>query len=93
MKKCQMGKFQLITQSMLIKISFCIICGGQLWDKNPKKIDKPGEEIVPKKYHEHLSVFLKKEFKRMPSQKPWDYGIAEKVECVSLITIGADRGR
>ena len=39
---------------------FRIICGGQSWDKNPKKIDKPVEEIVPKKYHEHLSVFLKR---------------------------------
>ena len=46
---------------------FHIICGGQLWDKNLKKIDKPIEEIVPKKYHEHLSVFLKKESERMPS--------------------------
>ena len=45
---------------------FRIIRGGQLWDKNPKKIDKPVEEIVPKKYHEHLSMFLKKESERMP---------------------------
>ena len=42
------------------------IHGGQSWDKNPKKIDKPVEELVPKKYHEHLSVFLKKESERMP---------------------------
>ena len=48
---------------------FHIICGGQLWDKNPKKIDKPVEEIVPKKYHEHLFVFVKKESERMSSQK------------------------
>jgi len=46
---------------------FRIICGGKSWDKNLKKIDKPVEEIVPKKYHEHLSVFLKKESERMPS--------------------------
>ena len=26
---------------------FHIIRGGQSWDKNPKKIDKPVEEIVP----------------------------------------------
>ena len=45
---------------------FHIICGGQSWDRNPKQIDKSVEEIVPKKYHEHLSVFLKKESERMP---------------------------
>ena len=45
---------------------FCNICGGKLWDKNSKKIDKPVEELVPKKYHEHLSVLLKKELERMP---------------------------
>ena len=33
---------------------FRIIRGGQSWDKNLKKIDKPVEEIVLKKYHEHL---------------------------------------
>ena len=49
---------------------FHIICGGQSQDKNLKKIDKPVEEIVPKKYYEHLSVFLKKESERMPSRKP-----------------------
>ena len=51
---------------------FRIIHGWQSWNKNPKKIDKPVEEIVPKKYHEHLSVFLKKESER---RKPWDHGI------------------
>ena len=45
---------------------FRIIRGGQSWDKSV-------EEIVPKKYHEHLSVFLKKESERMPLQKPWDH--------------------
>ena len=76
---------------------FRIIRGGQSWDKNPKKIDKPVEEIVPKKYHEHLSMFLKKESERMPLRKLWDHGIelkegfVEKVEGVSLVTIGADR--
>ena len=45
---------------------FHIIRGGQSWDNNSKKIDKPVEEIVPKKYYEHLSVFSKKESERMP---------------------------
>ena len=57
------------------------------------------EEIVPEKYHEHLSVFLKKESERMPLRKPWDHGIELKEGFVprkskvyvSLITIGTDR--
>jgi hypothetical protein len=39
-----------------------IIRGGQSWDPNPKVIDKPVEEWVPKQYHDYLSVFQKKEF-------------------------------
>lgn len=40
---------------------FRFICGGQSWNPNPPKIDKTMEELVPEKYHEHLSVFQKKE--------------------------------
>ena len=57
---------------------FRFIRGGQSWDPNPPKIDKPVEETVPKKYHEYLSVFQKKESERMPLRKPWDHGIELK---------------
>ena len=77
---------------------FRTIRGGQSWDKNPQKIDKPVEEIVPKKYHEHLSVFLKKGVRKDAFAKTmgsW-YRIegriySEKVEGVSLVTIEANR--
>ena len=37
--------------------------------------DKTPEELVPKEYHKFLKVFLKKESKHMPLQKPWDHTI------------------
>ena len=37
-----------------------------------KSIEKTPEELVPKKYHKFLKVFLKKESECMPLQKPWD---------------------
>ena len=40
---------------------FQFICGGQSWDRNLPKITQPVEELVPKEYHEYLSVFQKKE--------------------------------
>ena len=51
-------------------INSCIIHGGQLWDKNLKKIEKSVEEIVHKKYYasEYLFVFLK-DLERMPLWK------------------------
>ncbi|KAF8222032.1 hypothetical protein L208DRAFT_1144499, partial [Tricholoma matsutake] len=39
---------------------------------------EPVEELVPKAYHEYLSVFQKKESERMPVQKPWDHVIKMK---------------
>ena len=58
------------------------ICREQSWNKNAKKIDKLVEELIPEKYHEHLSMFLKKESERMPLQKPWDHGIELKEEFI-----------
>ena len=58
---------------------FQFIHGGQSWDPNPPKIDKPVEELVPKKYHDYLSVFQKKESERMPLRKLWDHGIKLKL--------------
>jgi hypothetical protein len=57
---------------------FRFIRGGQSWDPNPLKIDKPVEELVPKTYHDYLSVFQKKESERMPKRKPWDHSIELK---------------
>jgi hypothetical protein len=57
---------------------FRFIRGGQSWDPNPPKIDKPVEELVPKTYHDYLSVFQKKESERMPLRKPWDHSIELK---------------
>ena len=61
---------------------FQFIYGGQLWDRNPPKITQPVEELVPKKYHEYLSVFQKKELERMPLRKPWNHSIELKEEFV-----------
>jgi hypothetical protein len=58
---------------------FRFIRGGQSWDPNPPKVGKPVEElVVPKMYHDYLSVFQKKESERMPLRKPWDHGIELK---------------
>ena len=37
--------------------------------------EKTPEELVPEEYHKFLNVFLKKESKHMPIQKPWDHAI------------------
>ncbi|KAF8229982.1 DNA/RNA polymerase, partial [Tricholoma matsutake] len=55
--------------------TFRAIHGGQSWDKNIVKVEKPVEEWVPKACHEYLSVFQKKESEGMPVQKPWDHAI------------------
>jgi Retroviral aspartyl protease len=57
---------------------FQFIHGGQSWDPNPPMVDKPVEELVPKTYHDYLSVFQKKESERMLLRKPWDHGIELK---------------
>jgi hypothetical protein len=55
------------------------ICGGQSWDPNPKVINKPVEELVPKRFHNFLSVFQKSESERMPLRKLWDHAIEMKL--------------
>jgi hypothetical protein len=57
---------------------FQFIRGGQSWDPNPPKVDKPMEELVPETYHDYLSVFQKKESERMLLRKPCDHGIELK---------------
>jgi hypothetical protein len=57
-----------------------IIRGGQSWDPNPKVIDKPVEEWVPKQYHNYLFVFQKEDSERMPLRKPWDHVIDMKAD-------------
>ena len=49
------------------------ICVLKAQHEIPK--EKTPEELVPKKYHKFLKVFLKKESKHMPLQKPWDHTI------------------
>jgi hypothetical protein len=55
------------------------IHGGQSWDLNPKVIDKPVEEFVPKQFHDFLLVFQKKKLEHMPLRKPWDHVIGIKL--------------
>ena len=43
----------------------------------PKPDPRP-EDLVPKAYHKHLKVFLKKESERMPLHKLWDHAIDMK---------------
>ena len=45
----------------------------EVQQEKPK--EKTPEELVPKEYYKFLKVFLKKESKRMPLQKPWDHAI------------------
>ena len=50
----------------------------QVTSDKPKKVEKTAEELVPKKYHQYLKVFLKEELERMPIRKPWDHTIELK---------------
>ena len=55
------GEVPIMIEKEEQKQTFRAVCGGQSWDKNIVKVEKPVEEWVPKVYHEHLSVFQKKE--------------------------------
>ena len=43
-----------------------------------KKVEKTAEELVSKKYHQYLKVFLKEESERMPIRKSLDHVIELK---------------
>ena len=72
------GEVPIMIEKEEQKQTFRAVHGGQSWDKNIVKVEKPVEEWVPKVYHEHLSVFQKKESERMPVRKPWDHAIEMK---------------
>jgi hypothetical protein len=55
------------------------ICGGQSWDLNPKVVNKPVEELLPKQFHDFLLVFQKRELECMLLRKPWDHMIEMKL--------------
>jgi hypothetical protein len=48
----------------------------EVYTDKPK--DKTPEELVPKAYHDYLSVFSKKASERMPIKKTWDHAIDMK---------------
>jgi len=51
----------------------------QLYGDESKR-DTPVEELVPKKYHEHLKLFSKKASERYPEPRPYDHEIHLKPE-------------
>jgi len=55
------------------------MCGKDNLDMGEEvKMEKSVEDMVPNRFHKHLSVFKKKELECLPLHKPWDHAIETK---------------
>jgi len=52
----------------------------EIWDEEEEAIksEEKAKRLVPKKFHEWIKVFGKKQSERMPTRKVWDYTIKVK---------------
>ena len=52
----------------------------EIWDKEEKvaKLEKEAKKLVSEHFHKQIHMFGKKQSKRIPTRKLWDYAIETK---------------
>ena len=52
----------------------------EIWDEEEKaaRLKEKVKKMVPKKFHQWIKIFSKKQSERMPTRKVWDHAIEMK---------------